>query len=287
MPDDPVGERRLVLAARVDPVSVLARHVRGGEDIDEARVPGAQWCEVADLESRSRVRRPHRAHGEGILGVVVRTVTGGPEHARQSVDLGHSGAHRGARCGHGGARRGCATEARVTRGRDRLDDLRVAGAAAQHAADPIANGGVVGCGVGREQRVGRHEHPGRADAALRRAVGEEGRLEIACGSVGPREAFDRRDPSPGNLPERHQARVDLPAVHSNGARAAVPRLAADLGARHPEIVPQDVGQAAHRVGAHPKPSPIHDELHRDRRLGRHTSTRASARRTVVRAASRR
>jgi hypothetical protein len=56
----------------------------------------------------------------------------------------------------------------------------------------------------------RHQHSGRADAALSRTMIEEGLLQDRQGSVGS-QTFDRLDPSTRHLPHRHQAGADLPA----------------------------------------------------------------------------
>ena len=180
--DNAVRQGGLVLASRIDAVPVLARHIGGRDDVDEARVSRAERTEVADLESRSRVRRPHGAQCEEPFRALVGPEACRAEDPRQPVDLRQPRADGGARLGGEGrhspaARRGAA--ARVTRRGDGLQDLHVAGAAAEHAAEPVPDRRIVGIGVRGEERIGCHEHPGRADAALGGAVLEERRLDVA------------------------------------------------------------------------------------------------------------
>lgn len=58
-----------------------------------------------------------------------------------------------------------------------LDDLEIAGAAAEHAAERILRLGLVGLRVALEQIIARHQHAGRADAALGRAMRVERLLQ--------------------------------------------------------------------------------------------------------------
>ena len=131
--------------------------------------------------------------------------------------------------------------------------------------------------------------PGRADAALGRAVHEERGLQVAqlAGRClgATREPLDRPNRRALGLRRGHEAGFDLPAIEPDRARAAVPRLAADLRPDQPEVVAQHVGQAPHRVDPHGHRSPVDRQPDVDG--VRHASTRSRARRTTVRAASRR
>jgi hypothetical protein len=62
-------------------------------------------------------------------------------------------------------------------GLDRVDDGSIAGAATVGVLQAVLDLLVAGVGVGVEQRLGLHDKAGRAEAALRRAVLDEGLLE--------------------------------------------------------------------------------------------------------------
>ena len=79
----------------------------------------------------------------------------------------------------------------------RADDLAVAGAATQHAAEGILDFLFVGVGVRFEQRGGRDQKARRADAALRGAMAQEGGLQRREGTV--RHSFDGADRFPPRL----------------------------------------------------------------------------------------
>ncbi len=121
-----------------------------------------------------------------------------------------------------------------------LDDLLVAGAAAQVAGEPLLDLGARRLRDVGEQRVRRHELARDAEPALGRAVVEE-RL-AGAGLSRPSTA------SPSTvviaravrLDAEHQARVDAPAVDQDRARAALPDEAALLGPGQAEVVAQDV-----------------------------------------------
>jgi hypothetical protein len=94
--------------------------------------------------------------------------------------------------------------------------------------------------------LGRHQHAGRADAALGGAVRMEGILQGAELAVLG-QALDGDDRATGDLRHRHEAGADLAAVEPHRAGAAVAGVATDLGAGEAEVVAQDVGQAAHGI----------------------------------------
>ena len=122
----------------------------------------------------------------------------------------------------------------AARQRDRLDDLGVAGAAAQVARrSPRGSRSSVGA-AGREERLAGHEHPRRADPALRAAGLEERLLERseACrASARPRAALRPSGRPPVDLADGHQAAVHDRAVDEHRARAALALAAALLRAR--------------------------------------------------------
>ena len=93
-----------------------------------------------------------------------------------------------------------------------------------------------------EQRRGRDDEPGRAEAALHRARVDE-RLLHRVQLVAGAEALDRDDLVAVRLRREHEARADELAVEQHGAGAALALLARVLRARQPEPLAQRVEQA--------------------------------------------
>ena len=104
----------------------------------------------------------------------------------------------------------------------------------------------VGAGVAREQVVGRHQDPRRAEAALERVVAPE-RLLKRCERAVPREPLDRDDLCAVDLRGEQQARAHGDAVELHGARAADAVLAADVRPGEPELVAEEVGEEEPRL----------------------------------------
>ena len=106
-----------------------------------------------------------------------------------AVDLGAAVEPRQPRADRGAGRRRCdRSGGGAVRVADRGDDLAVAGAAAEDAAERLLDLGRARVRrAARAARVAAISMPGRADAALGRAVAEEGRLQ-------PRRPPARRGP---------------------------------------------------------------------------------------------
>src|SRR6266508_1389946 len=124
---------------------------------------------------------------------------------------------------------------------DRVDDLAVAGAAAQVADQLATDPFAARPPLVLEQRIGRQQHPWRAEAALRRAVAQEARLQrVRLGAVG--QAADGHQRAPFRLRRQQQARADGLAVqqHRAGPAHALAAPVADLvmAERVPEHVEQ-------------------------------------------------
>src|SRR3954470_4310588 len=95
---------------------------------------------------------------------------------------------------------------------DRVDDVLVAGAAAQIAGDAFANLLLGGGGVVGEKADRRHDHARRAVAALEAVLLPEAflhRMELAVGG----EPFDGGDRAAVGLDREHRAGLDAAAVH--------------------------------------------------------------------------
>ena len=157
-----VGEHRLVLDVGVD-AEAVERHVGGGQHGGQ---PLPKRRQVAQGEAGARMRRAHDADPQrvGRNGIGAEEVAA--RHLGHAVDLLEARANgcTGGRCRdrHGRRRR-----------HHGLDDLAVAGAAAEHAAQRILDLGAAGLGVAAQQFLGRHQHARRADAALGGAMGKE------------------------------------------------------------------------------------------------------------------
>ena len=123
----------------------------------------------------------------------------------------------------------------------RLDDLVVAGAAAEVAGQRLAISASLGGRVGLEQRLRRHQDPRRAVAALRGAEVGEGALQ-RMELVAERETFDGLDRASLHLGGEDEAREHRPAVDQHRAGAALAELAAVLGAGEPALLAQDLEQ---------------------------------------------
>src|SRR4051812_41281125 len=150
--------------------------------------------------------------------------------------------------------------------RDRVDDLRVARAAAEVAGDRLADRVLVGGAAGVDVDAGGHQHPRRADPPLRGACVEErllelverrglGRLWLPRGrgarrwdariGAARRKALDRSDEPSVDLADRHETGIDDLAVKHDRARAALPFPAALLRPGQAEILAEDVEQPPH------------------------------------------
>ena len=142
------------------------------------------------------------------------------------------------------------------------DDVRIGGAATDVAAHPLAD-----LRVGQRDRAGRHVGGGVAGpAGLRLGEHADGRADLAGGAVAALEAvvldegglqrvqgarraetFDRHDLVALVHDGERQARVDAPAVDQHRAGAALPVVAALLGAGQVQVLAQRVEQRRARV----------------------------------------
>ncbi len=244
-----LGQRRLVGEIRDDAEAVAAGDVGGGEDVDAMRPrPGG---EIAEGEAGVGVRRADGADGEPAarlrIGPEVGAEAVGAAHLGRPVEALGRGADGAARRDLGGRRRLAPCVA------DGVEDLGIAGAAAEHAAQR-------GLGLGPrrergagEERCGGHQHSRRADAALGGAVPQEGTLqavELRARGTG-RQALDGRDLAADRGGGRREAGADGSAVEQHRAGAAVARIAADLGAGEAQHLAQRVGEAPGRLDAQP------------------------------------
>ena len=175
-----------------------------------APAPGCRsstGAEIADPEARPVVRRAHqRAATSASGGPAVGAVDLRPVDLAPPVEPRRSRAPTAPCLGR--QRTPPASAAASTAS----DDLPVAGAAAQHAASASSTSARPGRATRAEQVGRRHQHPRRADPALRRAVRQE-RLAQRGRTAGPPPAprpSSRRRPAPGRA-ARRQAQTCSPS----------------------------------------------------------------------------
>ena len=223
-----VGQHRLVLDVGIDAEAV--RPARRPPSAPRPRAPRA-------AASRSPSAKRARACGERTTRIHSASA-GTPSAPNRSrpVDLGRAVDPRQARAdGRAGRRRGGQRGRRI---QDGLDDLAVAGAAAEHAAERILD-----LAARRPRRLA----PGARWAAISmpgvqmpHCAAPWARNDACSAASVPcrRQALDGLDRAARDLAHRHQAGADLPAVEQHGAGAAVAGVAADLGAGEAEVVAQ-------------------------------------------------
>ena len=137
---------------------------------------------------------------------------------------------------------------RVLRGRvlHGLDDVHVAGAAAEVAGDGLADLVLARVLVALQQRVAGHHHAGRAVAALQPVLLQEAlldRVELAV----LLQPLDGHDLAAVGLHGQHGARLHGHAVEQHRAGAAVGGVAADVGAGEPEDLAEQVDEQQPRL----------------------------------------
>ena len=283
--DEPVGEHRLVLAGLVDAVAVGARDVGGGQDAHEARVGGgnasrspsanvaAAWGERTARSVSADVSRRSSANGSA------------PVTLGHAVEPGDPGADRRPGAARRPARSPSSDAGTAGRRRlDRLDDLRVAGAPAEHAAQPVEDLAWVGDGVAGEQGVSGHQHAGRADPALGAAAARGTRPGAAASvpSVAG-EALDRGDLAAVRLADAGRGRRTTCSPSSRTVHAP------QSPASQPTFVPVSPRSSRRtstrrRIGSTSSawPTPLTVKAGIRRRRGHDgASTEATARRTSV------
>ena len=131
--------------------------------------------------------------------------------------------------------------------RDRLDDLRIAGAAADVGGNGFDDVLARRRGIVGQQRMGGEDHRRRAIAALH-AVGLAECVLNGRELARPgRQALDGGDGVSVGLHREHQAGAHRRAVDQHGAGAADAVLAAGMRAGQQQLVAQAVEQARARL----------------------------------------
>src|SRR5258705_5548692 len=133
-------------------------------------------------------------------------------------------------------------------GRNRLDDVVVAGATAEIALELVANGGVVELVSFTVHHIhGGHDHPGGAIAALQAVVLAEGLLHGMQRSARLGQALDGGDVGALELPNEYSAGFDRLAVNVDNAGTALRGVAAHMGAGEPQVLTQVLHQKGARI----------------------------------------
>ena len=120
--------------------------------------------------------------------------------------------------------------------RNALDDLLVAGAAADVAADGVLDLFLGGLGILGDKRRTRHNHAGDAKAALHGAHGAKGVHKGLAHVLG--QTLDGHDVAAGGKGGGQHARLHSRTVHVDGAGAAGALGAAVLGGVDVQVVAQ-------------------------------------------------
>ena len=255
------AEHRLLRRPRAH--FVHAGHICGGDDAHHTlRPPGGGVIHRVDL--RVRHRRPDERtvqqsiRADVLLGVVVTEFepAAGLVHAVHipdrladcgTGDFGHdliftNHNNRAFVCAEAVDIRRFAAQA-CCRQLDRLDDLDIAGAAAVVVLQPVIDGRLVRCCIVQQQRLCRHDHARRAEAALHRADIEERALNDRQHGI-IRRIFDGLYRFSVHPAQHRHTRARQLAVHKDAARAAVTRAAGLLRALHAPDVSEELEQRA-------------------------------------------
>src|SRR5207244_7396776 len=177
-----------------------------------------------------------------------------------------SGSRRGGAGGHG--------RARDLHG---FDDVCVARAAAQVAFESLADLRLARPRVAFQQRGGRHDEAWRAEATLQPMLVPERFLERRQLAIR-RQALDRRQLAAVGLDGEHRAGLDGSLVDQHGARPALAGIAADVRARQPEFLAQEVHQQVARLDLAGIRCPV--DAHADRQSVSHKPSLDGCERTA-------
>src|SRR6266511_3381487 len=153
----------------------------------------------------------------------------------------------------------------------RLDDVLVAGAAANVPGQRPADLLLRRVRVLLQQRGAHEQHPRRAEPALQAVLLVEALLKrVQLTALG--QALHRLHLAPVDLDGEVRARLDRNAVDEHGAGAAAGRVAADVRAGQAELLAQEVDEQQSRLHFERVLLPVHgdgDLLRRRLRLGDH------------------
>src|SRR6266566_2103188 len=157
---------------------------------------------------------------------------------------------------------------RLGAGGDRLDDVLVAGAAAEIAFELFADG-VLGevMALAVDQIDGGHDHAGRTEAALQAMVLAEGLLHRMQRRAVGGQSLDGPDFMPVGHHHQRGAGLHRLTVEMHDAGAALRGIAADMGAGQPQVLAQEL----HQEGAGVDIGSYGITVHNQRNLGHQDS----------------
>jgi hypothetical protein len=202
---------------------------------------GKEGVKVAEAEAGAVMRRADGPQKQRVGRIRVRAEDLVPVHLGTAIEADKSLAHRPLR------RQRIIERVNAVHVEHSGDDLAIARAAAQHAAEGVHDLQLAGGRVAIEQCRRGDNHARRADAALRRAMTQERVLQPRGMGRGFVQTLDCHDGTSLDLPGQDKAATDRFAVEQNGAGATVASVAADLHARGAERVAQDLCQARRRI----------------------------------------
>ena len=129
----------------------------------------------------------------------------------------------------------------------RRHDPLIPGAAAQVAGELLADLLLVGVRSTAQERLGRHQEPGGAEAALQRVVLAEGALQRRQLAVGAGQPFNGQQRAAISLDGEHQAGADRFAVELDRAGATDAVLAPDVRPRQSRVMADEVREQGARL----------------------------------------
>ena len=237
---------RLVVHEHAEVVD--ARHVGTGDDALDAR-HGLGFRRVDRDDAGVRVRAAQHGHVQHVRHHHVAGIFERARHLARRIEPPHVGADEGAvgRFVLGERARRSAAVIDVAGQFDRVENLLVAGAAADVAAEALLDLLAVRERIGAQRGGGGHDHAGDAVAALAGARLVERLLQH--GQLARfAQAFHGLDRGALGFRHGNQAGLQQHAVDEHRAGAAFAGAAAFLGAGVAEIVAQEVEQAQVRLG---------------------------------------
>ena len=228
-PGGPKGQDRLVGKGRDHPEPVQPRNIRCRPDSHRAARPRHPGPQIADHKRRMRMGRAHGAqhHPPRHPGV-------GPEHIPRDL------------CRTVQPLDPCADDPGFilaqtltfnTRRHDCGQDLAIPRTAAQNPAQRLRHR----CLIRRplpQQRCRGHQHPRRADAALRRSFRQKRRAQPVQHGIN---GLHRLDPTPRHPRHWCETSTDRHAIDQNRAGPAIPGVTAHLGAAQTRSFAQCLG----------------------------------------------
>jgi len=230
-----LGKDRLIGESRNRAETVAPGNIRRREHRQDTGVTLHETGHIAENECRMMMRAAHDVYEDRIVRRQVRPESFGPRHLGIAIQAADTRANTRA------GRRKRLADIEAARVHDRIDNLAISGASAEHTAQGIGHLAARWGWVAPEQRGGSDQHARRANAAL-------GRAEMQKRFLQPRQravrfqAFDRGDVRTRHLTGRDQTGAAGFAIDQHGASPAIAGIASDLGAHQPQMVAQHQGE---------------------------------------------